>query len=345
MAASDWLNNSIEVYVERKAIYTEPLNIIEKDRILFDKVRILPKVNIKKHKFILVDGKLHLIKFNKIIGTNITEDYHNIVGQRIPLFNFRLIRKFFFGYYPFFLIADTLSGNYFHFLFDVLPKLLVIDKLGIRVKLILPNNFPSNFLVFLKSLGYDEFVFLKSWNLFFFRSLYYIDHVFSPSGVFHRDQVKELYEWLTAKGKINIPIKHSEPLRIYLSRNSANSRRIVNENELKMLVSHFGFISISTDDMEIEEQLRLFSNCSILISPHGAGLANMIAMPPNSCVVEIRQKVEFPNNIYMRLASEKLIRYYYIHSENKDGDFQADDLVIDINCVSELLLTIIPRDK
>jgi hypothetical protein len=58
---------------------------------------------------------------------------------------------------------------------------------------------------------------------------------------------------------------------------------------------------IVDDEVDFEEQVKMFAGTGVLISVHGAGLMNQIFMPPGSVTIEI-----FPNHVkhvlYERVA-------------------------------------------
>jgi hypothetical protein len=62
-------------------------------------------------------------------------------------------------------------------------------------------------------------------------------------------------------------------------------------------------------------------------------------MEQGSHVLEIRQVVEYPNNIYQRLASELDLNYHPFLGKGF-GDFQNDDLEINSEALMKLLFDI-----
>ena len=58
---------------------------------------------------------------------------------------------------------------------------------------------------------------------------------------------------------------------------------------------------IVDDEVDFDEQVKMFANTGVLVSVHGAGLMNQIFMPPGSVTIEI-----FPNHVkhvlYERIA-------------------------------------------
>jgi capsular polysaccharide biosynthesis protein len=49
-----------------------------------------------------------------------------------------------------------------------------------------------------------------------------------------------------------------------------------------------GFESVLTERLSVHEQVEMFSQASVLVAPHGAGLANMVFARPGLTVLEIQ---------------------------------------------------------
>lgn len=75
--------------------------------------------------------------------------------------------------------------------------------------------------------------------------------------------------------------------RIYVSRHDAGLRRVVNEAEVMAVLQPLGFLRLELAGMGLAEQAAAFSAAQVIVGPHGAGLANMVAAPPGCDVVEL----------------------------------------------------------
>lgn len=75
--------------------------------------------------------------------------------------------------------------------------------------------------------------------------------------------------------------------RLLLSRSGAARRRILNEPELATMLARHGFELISFEAMSVREGAAAMAEASHVIAPHGAGLANVMFMPPGGTVVEV----------------------------------------------------------
>jgi capsular polysaccharide biosynthesis protein len=82
---------------------------------------------------------------------------------------------------------------------------------------------------------------------------------------------------------------------IYISRRKASKRHIVNEEELFTFLEQYGYRMIYLEDLSFFEQAKIFFSAKNIISPHGAGLANLIFIQPKCNILEII------NNYYTKL--------------------------------------------
>jgi hypothetical protein len=83
--------------------------------------------------------------------------------------------------------------------------------------------------------------------------------------------------------------------RVYVSRQRARMRRILNEAELAAALSSHGFRSYVLEDMPLAEQAMLFRRASIVVGPHGAGLTNLLFGGARCRVLELFPGVPYPH--------------------------------------------------
>lgn len=75
--------------------------------------------------------------------------------------------------------------------------------------------------------------------------------------------------------------------RLFLSRGGAKLRRLRNEAALAALLARHGFETFVATDANHAEQIARFRAARIVVSVHGAGLANLLFTAPGARVVEI----------------------------------------------------------
>lgn len=68
----------------------------------------------------------------------------------------------------------------------------------------------------------------------------------------------------------------SERVFVTRGKSAENDRRLQNEADVERALEPFGFRTVDPQALSLDDQMRLFSGCGFMISPHGAGLTNMI---------------------------------------------------------------------
>lgn len=93
------------------------------------------------------------------------------------------------------------------------------------------------------------------------------------------------------------------PEKIYIKRGKAvNGRRIENENLLCNALEEHGFSVYTMDELDVADQWQLFRNARVIVSPHGAALANLLACKKQSHVIELAP-YSFSPNTYMYISA------------------------------------------
>lgn len=131
--------------------------------------------------------------------------------------------------------------------------------------------------------------------------------------------------------------------KIYISRADANFRRIVNEDLLyAQLREQYGFEKVVLGDLSFKAQKQLFHESNFVISPHGAGMANIIFAQAGTKVLELMPKSHLYMSDFWAIANYlKTIDYYILRSTTEDVKLglgaQKTDFYADINQVLKLV--------
>ena len=242
----------------------------------------------------------------------------------------------------YFFVMNPWAKGYYHWLAEVAPKFFVFEKELRKGKILMPENRPGFITDFLETFGFDNIVNIKS-NAFI-KKLHAITN--PHTGHFDLEHMSNFRERVYS----SLGITTRKGLRnYYLSRRKAATRRIVNEEEVVGMLSNYGFECITTDDASLTDEVKLFSECAILISPHGAGLTNELYMPPGSSVIELfptfkHRETEF-RACFKRLCDVMGQTHSFVFCEHKvvgrKSDFRFDDIFVNTvelkNVVERLL--------
>jgi capsular polysaccharide biosynthesis protein len=104
--------------------------------------------------------------------------------------------------------------------------------------------------------------------------------------------------------------------RIYLSRRSYPRRILHNESEIEDTLRSIGFSIIDPADYSYKEQVAIFRKARTIVSPHGAGLTNLLFCEPGTRVLELFADC-YINLGLQRLANLKQARYAYLVGHSK----------------------------
>jgi capsular polysaccharide biosynthesis protein len=221
-------------------------------------------------------------------------------------------------------VHDDWSGNYFHWLTDVLPKLRAWQEAGEDFRqVLLPEHLLQRAYVreSLALLGFQAISFQRN-HLKIDRLI--VIGLTAPTGNFRSGLLQRLVQQMRLAGG------EEDRRLIYISRADAAKRFLYNEDDLDPVLVAHGIETIQLEGCSLADQIELFGKCKLLVGLHGAGLANMLWMPPGGQVLEIRSRNDSHNNCYFTMASALGHHYSYL---------QADQLVANQDtCSAELFL-------
>jgi hypothetical protein len=118
----------------------------------------------------------------------------------------------------------------------------------------------------------------------------------SPLGLAKLDDLAQFLE-VSADGR-------PSPRRIYVSRNDARLRRVVNEKAILPTLEALGFERVTLSGLPIGEQVRLFRHAEAIVAPHGAGLAHIAWCKPGTKVVEFFPSPDGPRGRVKNASSD-----------------------------------------
>lgn len=220
------------------------------------------------------------------------------------------------------------NNNYFHWLFDVLPRIGIyesIEKLENIDYFLLPNlnkwqiETLDELLIprkkLLSSLNYRHLSAEK---------IVVTDHPWQNTKdvIYDLEHIPLWISFWLKKKFIKNENKKSFPKKIYIDRsdsesNLASYRGIINEEEVIKFLKKNDFHPIQLSKLSFQEEIQLFNGKKIIVGLQGAGLSNMIWSKEGTKVIEIRSK--YTNKLYENLAIQNKINYSSIILEPKSG--------------------------
>lgn len=211
---------------------------------------------------------------------------------------------------------DTRSTGYFHWILDTLPRLYLVKDYLQQYPVILPYYYKDySYIVNSLKLFDADIQYIEKNECLFLENLLIPEHV-APSGNYNPSLLFELKKFILNK----IDNHHiSGQGKIYVSRAKANRfrRKVINEPDIFPVLKEHNYRITYFEDLNWFDQIKLMANSNQLISIHGAGLANMLFMPANSKILEIRRKGDSHQNCFFSLASALGYDYYYLLCSTK----------------------------
>lgn len=130
--------------------------------------------------------------------------------------------------------------------------------------------------------------------------------------------------------------------KIYVSRAGARFRRVLNEEEVTRTLTAQGFEIVQLETLTVREQARLFAAADVVVAPHGAGCTNAVFCQPGTAFIEIFSP-RYVLACYWAICSQRGLRYAYdvgkSSATNTDGHYFTMVEDIDVDC-ERLLRTI-----
>ncbi len=218
--------------------------------------------------------------------------------------------------------------NYYHWLFDVLPKLLLLQKANIKPdKYYLDTSKPFQ-MESLAMLGIekDQIISCQDHPAISASSLVLSSFpCLSEQPHWVIDFVRE--QFLPEKTPTFSP-------KIYISRNDAPCRRVVNEEEVTSCLEKEGFEVVRTEHLTFAEQIALFHQAEVVVAPHGAGLSNLVFCNKTTKVLQFFSPRN-PCVCFWTLSNLLSLEYAYFRGEEDSSTYSPtepgeDDMLIDI---------------
>ena len=221
------------------------------------------------------------------------------------------------------------NNNYWHWMFDVLPRFGLCEK-SINLNQIdyflLPSllkrfqketldclNIPDH-----KRISSEKFRHIKA------KEIIITDHPVMISGNATKD-IQNMPEWINLwlrNNFLNRNMKTGKRAKnkIYIDRNEINpknlpQRTIINEDEVKEYLVKNNFIVIKLHETNFKNQVNLFYNAECIIGLHGGGFGNIVFCEPKTKIIELKNKSSA--NAIKNLAEKNDLNYISIEEEAK----------------------------
>lgn len=239
--------------------------------------------------------------------------------------------------------ANFDGPNYGHWINENLPQLQAIEyytEITGNDPILLVNSDPPPWLPeLIEFMGYSEDDWVE-WTdnaatveKLVIPQLNYIDsHEANPNPVGK--------QWARRRALENLDesaVSMSASSRIFLSRQGAEHRKILNFDEISEVLKEYGFSIVRPEKLSVQEEIYLFSEADIIVGVAGSNIAGIL-FASDATLVEILP-VYMP--AYHTLATEMNLRYRCIYDDPENielkGSNQHRNIVLDPDRLRETL--------
>ena len=244
-------------------------------------------------------------------------------------------------------VVSLLSGggsnkNYFHWLYDVLPRIGILEKQNLLNQInffLLPNTKEKFQKETLSLLNFSDEKILDSstYRHISCEKLFITNHPYCLTNDAHEDAQNIptwICQWLKSKFLKNKKEKNY-PKKIYIDRgDNIFGRHIINKNQIEDILKKKQYYFIKLENLSFREQVEIFNNASNIIGLHGAGFANLSFCRPETRILEI--KTTLAGSVINNLAKKNNLNYESIECESKDNNVGVQQGSIEVP-IEELL--------
>ncbi len=211
-----------------------------------------------------------------------------------------------------YLLGSSPGDNYFSNLIYFLPRLFFNNQE--EIKLAVHRNLSNKFRNFIKEICKSlqkkiTFTYLDD-------EFYKFNSSSIPQFLSIEKSIKILNFFLD-----NLKNDKDNKIKLYISRQSSNYRKLLNEADIIPLLKQNDFKIVNLYNYKIEEQINLFSSADTVVSPVGSNLANIIFCKKGTKIYEISTdfKYSYEKNLslrYKNLCKIVGLDYYKIKGDS-----------------------------
>ncbi|MFT3679149.1 MAG: glycosyltransferase family 61 protein [Ferruginibacter sp.] len=243
-------------------------------------------------------------------------------------------------------ISTCGAANFHHWNYDILPRFFLLKEAGLLESI---DHFLLNYrqLPFqqegLRKLGIDEDKIINTVN----RKDFYIEaeRLFVPSLI---EDLGTINPWVVNFLRNNF-LTEKPPLdksfrKLYISRKTVTSRKIINEAEVMKEFKYRGYKEFIPEEFSMQEVATFFSNADSIASVHGSGLSNLVFIKEGTKVLDILAPYH-QDPYYWMIANCRHSKYVGLFAEGDHPPDDADlvklkidaDLLVDITKLNQAL--------
>lgn len=230
-------------------------------------------------------------------------------------------------------LTSAWSGAFYHWMYEILPRLHLIEKEKVGALYIeTVHPFQKESLLLLE---------IPPSNLILAQSFQGVEspQIMIPSVPSHPTSWTFRY----LREQFLPRLKRGIKRRVYISRNDAGKRRVINEEAIENILHKRGFETVVLSRLSLKEQMEVFYGAEAVVGPHGAGFSHLFCCDPNTPILEFFSPA-YVHPCYWQIASHGKLPYYYLFGKGEpfpsgyeshlDPDIEVDEKALILTLAS-----------
>ncbi|WP_226063797.1 glycosyltransferase family 61 protein [Kaistella polysaccharea] len=309
---------------------------------------IIPDLNLYMLKDALINSRSSAIVANSYLfyePINKNErfnegfiQYHNTKNAVLKIGNPIEISEGFF-------LAGNGSFNWYHWLIEILPKIIFYKK-EYSVNILVDHSckeiksMADSLAVFCENLNIN-IIYLDPERTYKVRKLFFINEVNKymfnaldlnavafPLYYYRKESLLNVGDLLKSK----YHFENKSAIKIFLERRETH-RIPQNQNEVVELLKQYDFTAVDLSTLNITEQINTINNSKYIVGTSGAAFTNIIFCNPSSTVLIFTPDNYDNHKLFGEMAALLDIKLNYLYYENDSGDHEQSNFRIDLNAL------------
>ena len=243
------------------------------------------------------------------------------------------------------LVQGASGNNYWHWLFDILPKIEILhqNKYLKKINYFYIPNINNFVLETCKIFGIKESQLINSQRYKHIHAdeIYAFEHLYLKKGMFQK-QFKNIPVWITNflnKKFLKFKKKFKCSNKVYIDRSDSKFShfKIYNQKSIIEYLRKKGFKTYKLSKLNIFKQIYLFNSAKVILGLHGAGFANLSFCKPKTKVYEILTKKESDRLAVKTICKHLKIKHTkIITSSGKNQKNSLFNVFVDLNKIKKI---------
>lgn len=243
-----------------------------------------------------------------------------------------------------FVLGSSSQNNYYRNIITFLPRLFYNND---KIKIAIHRNTSNKLRKFIKILCYQM---KKEINFFYLDDKFYSFQNSSIPQFINKNISIKILNKLKVK-------QNDKKLKLYITRKNCIYRNLLNEDDVINILKNSGYMIIDLENLNILEQIQLFSNAESIISATGSGLTNTIFCHSGTKIYELspiynHDYEEIFKNRYSSISKILNLKYNRINAEsidrkknNKEKKIISTKVLNESNYYKDLIIKISEIEK